>query len=523
MGITLGGRSSSAKQYITNPTFGQPGDIIFNSTDQQFYGWDGSSWVTLSSPGITGPNTGDNALNSTYDSNLNGIIDNSEKLGNQLPIYYLSRANHTGTQTSSTISDFNSNVDGKIQIPNILRVKKTNILNGEFSSIKDAVDSISLNSSLNRFAIEIYPGIYIEDEIQLKPYVYLIGIGNPVIEALNPTQTMIIASDNSGIFDLEITGANNVLGIGVFYSGNNSGDFICRNIEFGNNYTQCIVYGNGSKTVAEFENCKMTNTFNFTLGFVLHSSASTETNIYFKNLFVEDNSAPYPNNIFNIYGDKCRVYLSEAYLNSGQSGTALNVFDGAYLSLNDCYIKGFDTAIACASIGSSSTLEIYSTIIEGTGISDIYIQDNGAKGSFTGSATKNKISNLSNTFCIFFSDKTSNEFNFLNSLNFNSKDLKDVATINSIPAYLATSSSDGFLSAIDKNKIDNIVNDRYYLHTQNIPSAIWIVNHNFGKKPNVRAESLTGEYYQGFIIEDINLNSLKIIFGLATTGIAYLN
>lgn len=46
---------------------------------------------------------------SVYDANNDGKIDlaaDSEKLNNQAASYYLNRTNHTGTQTSSTISDF---------------------------------------------------------------------------------------------------------------------------------------------------------------------------------------------------------------------------------------------------------------------------------------------------------------------------------------------------------------------------------------------------------------------------------
>lgn len=47
---------------------------------------------------------------SVYDTNNDGIVDNANNaalFNNQTPAYYLNRANHTGTQLSSTISDFN--------------------------------------------------------------------------------------------------------------------------------------------------------------------------------------------------------------------------------------------------------------------------------------------------------------------------------------------------------------------------------------------------------------------------------
>ncbi|MEM3373111.1 MAG: hypothetical protein QXF76_02755 [Candidatus Anstonellales archaeon] len=51
-----------------------------------------------------GGSSGD-MLKSVYDTNNNGIVDDSEKLGGQLPSFYLNRSNHTGTQSIQTISD----------------------------------------------------------------------------------------------------------------------------------------------------------------------------------------------------------------------------------------------------------------------------------------------------------------------------------------------------------------------------------------------------------------------------------
>lgn len=59
------------------------------------------SWQIIPQPDLT-----PYMLKSTYDVGDDGIVDDSEKLGSQLPSYYLSRANHTGTQLAATISDF---------------------------------------------------------------------------------------------------------------------------------------------------------------------------------------------------------------------------------------------------------------------------------------------------------------------------------------------------------------------------------------------------------------------------------
>lgn len=67
--------------------------------------WNGTTWIQLVA-----------SLSTTYDTNNNGVVDDAEKLGNQLPAYYLDRANHTGqnyvtyqTITANTTVDLNTN------------------------------------------------------------------------------------------------------------------------------------------------------------------------------------------------------------------------------------------------------------------------------------------------------------------------------------------------------------------------------------------------------------------------------
>ncbi len=58
----------------------------------------------------------------TYDVDLNGIVDTASTSGNSLKLngstgsFYLDRANHTGTQTSSSISDFTTAVSAVVML-----------------------------------------------------------------------------------------------------------------------------------------------------------------------------------------------------------------------------------------------------------------------------------------------------------------------------------------------------------------------------------------------------------------------
>lgn len=63
---------------------------------------------TLNIPQYSGGGGAGDMLKSVYDTNDNGIVDNSQALNGNNAAYYLSRSNHTGTQLASTISDFNT-------------------------------------------------------------------------------------------------------------------------------------------------------------------------------------------------------------------------------------------------------------------------------------------------------------------------------------------------------------------------------------------------------------------------------
>lgn len=88
----------------SEPTSPSPGQIIHNTAKTDAVKGNGklgyrtaSSWVY---PDME---------KSVYDTNNDGVVnsaDNAALLSNQSPSYYLNRANHTGTQLSTTISDF---------------------------------------------------------------------------------------------------------------------------------------------------------------------------------------------------------------------------------------------------------------------------------------------------------------------------------------------------------------------------------------------------------------------------------
>ncbi len=64
--------------------------------------------------------------------------------------------------------------------------------------------------------------------------------------------------------------------------------------------------------------------------------------------------------------------------------------------------------------------------------------------------------------------------------------------------------------------------DLAYVHTQSVPSASWTITHGLGKFPSVSVADSTGSQVFGDVTY-LNLNALRVDFGGAFAGVAYLN
>lgn len=104
-------RNARVQNLATAPTTPVLGQVYFNTVSGLLLTWDGSVWSS-----VKGPAGGD--LTGAFPSPLiaAGAVDNSKIAANaaialsKLATDPLARANHTGTQTASTISDFDTQV-----------------------------------------------------------------------------------------------------------------------------------------------------------------------------------------------------------------------------------------------------------------------------------------------------------------------------------------------------------------------------------------------------------------------------
>lgn len=114
---------------------------------------------------------------------------------------------------------------------NVLVVTKCAVTaSNMFNSVKAAVDSITTNSATNRFVVKVGPGVFVEDTIVMKPYVALVGDcqNETVIQTADPSQDLIIASDETSYVQLSLQGATNSGKAAIVHHGGTIRIFDCR-------------------------------------------------------------------------------------------------------------------------------------------------------------------------------------------------------------------------------------------------------------------------------------------------------
>src|SRR3972149_3320393 len=106
--------------------------------------------------------------------------------------YITATYNGKNVTLASDVDEVRSN-DNRLYTQNVITVK-TNPGAGEFSSIKDAVDSITTATFTSQWIVDVGPGLFIEDTITMKPYVHIRGSDRmaTIIEVDNPSKNAII-------------------------------------------------------------------------------------------------------------------------------------------------------------------------------------------------------------------------------------------------------------------------------------------------------------------------------------------
>ncbi len=186
---------------------------------------------------------------------------------------------HTGTIGAESQISFDTlsghDHDGSnsrlIITPEYIEVSKVEIGKSrkQFTSIKDAIDSITDNSNTKPYIIKVYPGVYNESPFTMKTNVGIEGTSfyNTIIQTNDNTNHFITGVARSYIRNASIDGPTNTNKAAFYYTGTGSTPFILQDILIRKGY-----YGIWANSVAT-GNIHIINVTNWYVGTAMHTFA----------------------------------------------------------------------------------------------------------------------------------------------------------------------------------------------------------------------------------------------------------
>lgn len=247
---------------------------------------------------------------------------------------------------------------------NVIRVAKRG---GDYTSIKDAVDSITNASQINPYVVNIGPGVYTESTITLKTGVYLIGssTSSTIIVPSVSTNTVIIGHDGSYINQLTVTGASGSGGIGMSYTGTTGVQMAVIDCIFQNNETNISITGSLASVTTLYAS-RLIIIGDTNCGILVTNSSSLQVRILLSS-FVYQNTATVPviPYLINASGPNIVMTIQNAgisILNPVVNTIAFQLNNGVNFAADCVGVKGFDTIIHVPA-GAVNPTYVYATSI----------------------------------------------------------------------------------------------------------------------------------------------------------------
>jgi hypothetical protein len=259
----------------------------------------------------------------------------------------------------------------------------------EFNTIAAALTYIGTPS--DPWTIEVAPGTYVENNpLTLQPNISIIGNGEATITASNPASTLIVGAPNAEVVGVTLTGATTTGTAAIKYSGG-AGEFAVNDCAFGDNDI-CISLDNtvGSLTAFISDDCTITSTAEFSIGLQAVSTTANPLVVSLHSLYWLTSSNTIFSKLLDLSGPAIRAVLG--HISAGRpattiTGTAVEVANGAQVSLRDCAFHSFDTVLSVPTGGSAPQVEVIGTYSY-NGSNDLNILHTGTTGLIQGAFDK---------------------------------------------------------------------------------------------------------------------------------------
>ena len=271
-----------------------------------------------------------------------------------------------------------------------------------YTSIKTAVDSITDASATNTYTVRVYPGVYIEDTVTLKPYIAIKGDSSisTIVSASNPANTIFVMADQTMVIDMQIQGSTAANTSAVVYSSpttpqTNAIAYV-ENVRFGTNYTNAKVIGSGSSgnCILQCSNVKYggftSGSKSFDVGFYVTSGSDGGIGrMQLRNVTSTNGGVAGTDNdqIFALADAPGCTFIVNGCLLTRATGTArgtgFKVYNGGQLRLTGVNFQRWIRGIWAPQTGSAPSIDAIALNFENC-TTDVLIEHTGSLGKVQG-------------------------------------------------------------------------------------------------------------------------------------------
>ena len=282
----------------------------------------------------------------------------------------------------------------------------------DFTSVSAALAVITANSATNRYVIQIGPGIYVEPQLVLKPYVTIQGSFQTqcIIMASNSSVPLVVGAGYSAVVNLTLLGENPSFAPGVYppylieFLGDPAGNnFRVEGVILGSALTSLVHIGSTAGPVIYIQfNCIVNIQSVFTSGILIEDSGPSHYPI----LYIIDKIVWTPMAVPVGFGNFFNIQSSLPAGTPNISGVLNNMTLGApggtpagvclrcsglnLTVFTNSQIGSFTTGI---SLPAAAVMEILITggLVMYSNTTDLNVSNVNAQGTITGNLALNKI------------------------------------------------------------------------------------------------------------------------------------
>lgn len=304
--------------------------------------------------------------------------------------------------TATDLQASTDEIEKLIKSPEIIVVKK-DPGTGQFSSVKDAIDSITDATAIKPYIVKVEPGVYSEDPITMKPFVSVSGCGktSTIISANDGTSDLIACSGSNEITNLGLTGTTTATLLSFISTNATDTNVSINNVGFLTCQTAMYLEALSFDAVIDVVNSTFTN--QQAANNYVEIRGNSSANAIFSADSLRGDLFNNSIHFFDIEGPNATLNGSNITMRSNGTSHFVHVEDGSVVNLQSITANNFAQGIHSPNVGAGPEIDV-SGALKST-VFDINIENPNTSGFFVGSADNDKV-NVASTaeFRVNFTD-----------------------------------------------------------------------------------------------------------------------